>query len=138
MPAAKEPPYTKVYGLGWQAMKGLVSLSPTAAKVYMLLAEHSGRDNRVIATYGVLADHLNLCERTIRTAIKILEDGKHIVVYKVGTANLYFVNPEETWKQAHDYKTFCAFPGAVVLVSKKQNPKMVKHLTNRTAGKEAA
>lgn len=121
------PRFTKVYEKGWDALAGLVDNRP-AAKLYVFLSKNCGHDNAVVCTYETLSEELELHERTIRRAVRDLEKNKHIVVLKLGTANVYVLNPEEIWKTYEDHKRFCGFR-ARTLVSKRHNPDMKRRLT---------
>jgi hypothetical protein len=81
----------------------------------------------------LLAEELEVSERTIRRAVRHLEEGNHLVVAKVGTANAYILNPAEVWKTYEEHKRFCAF-GARTLASKAQNTTLKKRLTHMLEG----
>lgn len=129
---AKGPRFTKVYERGWQAIALLID-NRMAAKVYVFLAQHAGHDNAVVCTFELLAEELEVSEKTVRRAVKHLEQGNHLVVAKVGTANAYILNPAEVWKTYENHKRFCAF-GARTLASKAQNTTLKKRLTHMIQG----
>jgi hypothetical protein len=122
--------FTKVYPRGWKALASLID-NPAAAKLFMFLAENCGHNNAVVCTYGLLSEELSLSERTIRRAVRHLEEGKHIVIAKMGTANAYVLNPEEIWKTYEDHKVFCGF-NARALVLKTENGNLKQRLTHIT------
>jgi hypothetical protein len=125
---ARGPRFTKVYSKGFQAIAALLD-NPTAAKLYLFLVNNCGHDNAVVCTYGLLSEELELSERTIRRAVRLLEDRHHIAVAKIGTANAYILNPQEVWKTYEDHKRFCGF-GARALVSLTDNGNFKKRLTH--------
>jgi hypothetical protein len=122
------PRFTKVYPKGWDALAGLVD-NRAAAKLYVFLADHCGHDNALVCTLDVIAEELGVNERTVRRAVRDLEERGHIVVAKVGTANAYILNPAEVWKTYEDHKRFCGFRTRT-LVSKKHNPDLKRRLTH--------
>jgi hypothetical protein len=124
----KGPRFTKVYPKGWEALAALID-NRAAAKLYMFLATSCGHDNAVVCTYELLAEELGLSERTIRRAVRHLEDGSHVVVAKIGTANAYILNPEEVWKTYEEHKRFCGF-SARALASKTENGNLKRRLTH--------
>lgn len=126
------PRFTKVYRTGWQTIAILID-NKVAAKLYVFLAENVGHDNALVCTYELLAEELGFCERAIRNAVRRLEEGGHLVVAKVGTANAYILNPAEIWKTYEDRKQFCSF-GARTLASKAQNTTLKKRLTHMMEG----
>lgn len=128
---ARNRRFTKVYERGWEALSGLLD-NRAAAKLYVFLADKCGHDNALVCTYDVLAEELEMHERTIRRAVRDLETRKHIVVAKVGTANCYILNPDEIWKTADENKRFCGFRTRT-LVSTKLNPDLKKRLTHMVA-----
>jgi hypothetical protein len=125
--------FTKVYPKGWSALAGLVDNRP-AAKLYVFLADNCGHDNALACTYELLSEELDLHERTIRRAVRDLEERGHVVVAKVGTANVYILNPAEIWKTYEDHKRFCGFRTRT-LVSKKHNPDLKRRLTHMVNSK---
>lgn len=133
---ARGPRFTKVYDKGVRAISGLLD-NPAAAKLYLFLVNNCGHDNAVVCTYGVLADELELSERTIRRAVRLLEDRHHIALAKIGTANAYILNPQEVWKTYEDHKKFCGF-SARALVSKTENGNLKKRLTHLEQALEKA
>ena len=120
--------FTKVYRKGWDALAGLVD-NRAAARLYVFLADNCGHDNALVCTYEILAEELDMHERTIRRAVRDLEARGHVVVAKVGTANAYILNPEEIWKTDDESKRFCSFRTRT-LVSKKHNPDLKRRLTH--------
>lgn len=136
--APRGPHFTKLYAKGTAALKGLLATSPTAAQLYLFLVEQCGHDNAVVCTYATLADELEMSERTIRRAVRLLEERQHVVIAKMGTANAYILNPQEVWKTYEDHKRFCAF-SARALVSKTENGNLrqrLTHLRNRQTDME--
>jgi hypothetical protein len=125
---ARGPRFTKLYDKGLRAINGLLD-NPAAAKLYLFLVNNCGHDNAVVCTYGLLAEELELSERTIRRAVRLLEDRHHLTVAKIGTANAYILNPDEVWKTYEDHKRFCGF-SARALVSKTENGNLKKRLTH--------
>lgn len=122
------PRFAKVYREGWHALAGLLD-NKAAAKLYLFLAEHCGHDNGLVCTYELLAEETGMSERTIRRAVRYLEDGNHVAALRMGTARCYVLNPEEVWKTYEDHKRFCAF-NARALVSKRENANLKRRLTH--------
>lgn len=127
-PERSGPRFTKVYPKGWEALASLID-NRAAAKLYMFLATNCGHDNAVVCTYELLAEELELSERTIRRAVRHLEEHRHLVVAKISAVNAYILNPEEVWKTYEEHKRFCGF-SARALVSKTENRNLKKRLTH--------
>ncbi len=107
-------PFTKVYPKGWRVMRTLAA-DPTALSLYCLLGEISGHDNSLSATYAMLAKELGVCERTVRNAVRRLEEGGHVLVLKHGSTNVYVIDCDQVWKTHHRYKHTCSFRTRVLL-----------------------
>lgn len=125
------PLFTKVYTRGWKALAGLID-NRAAAKLYVFLAERCAHDNALVCTLDVIAENLGVHERTVRRAARDLEAAGHVVIAKVGTANVYILNPAELWKTADDHKDSCGFRTRT-LVSKRHNPDIKRRLTHMMA-----
>lgn len=126
----KGPRFTKVYDRGWDRIGHLVTLKggPTVAKLWVFLARHCGHDNALACAVEVLAEELDVSEKSIRRATKYLEENGALVIAKMGTANVYILNDAEVWKTYEDHKRFCGFRTRT-LVSKKQNPDLKRRIT---------
>jgi hypothetical protein len=134
-PRSSPPQKTKfaqVYPKGWQTIRS-ISENSMALKVYSFIAEHCDHLNALVCSIDVMADEFNVNERTIRRATKWLEDNRHLVIIKVGTANAYVLNPQDIWKNYERYKGYCAFH-ASTLASKKHNKLLKQRLTHMMEG----
>lgn len=102
-------PFTKVYPKGWSIMRKLAKDDPASLGLYCLLADKCGHDNSLSATYATLAKELDVCERTVRSAVRRLEASGDVVVLKHGSANVYVLDCDQAWKTHHRYKHTCSF-----------------------------
>jgi hypothetical protein len=130
VPAKKR--FAQVYPEGWQTIRSLGE-NPTALRVYTFIAEHCDHLNALVCPLEVLAEELGVNERTIRRAMHWLEDRRHLVIAKVGTANAYILNPADVWKNYERYKGYCAFH-ANTLASKSSNRLLKARLTHMLEG----
>ena len=76
-------------------------------RVYTFIAEHCDHLNALVCPVEVLAEELEVNERTIRRAVHWLEDRRHLVIAKIGTANAYILDPNDVWKNYERYKGYC-------------------------------
>lgn len=113
--------FTQVYPAGWHRLQELITKDPSAARLYVFLAENMGADGAICASRVTLADALGCSERTITRHVKFLEAEQAIVTLKVGTANVYCLDPSEVWKSFNEAKHYAAFR-TKTLVGKKENP----------------
>lgn len=131
----KGPPFSKVFARGWEALASLTD-DRAASKLYIFLASACGHDNAVVCTYDTLAKELDLSERTIRRAVRRLEDSEHVVVLRVGSACAYVLNPDEVWSTVEGHKRFCSFRTRT-LVSFDDNPLLRRRITHAFSKRRA-
>ena len=126
--------FTQIYEAGWKRLQTLIKKEPQAARLYAFLAEHMGPDGTISASRPTLAEALEMGTRTISRHIKVLEKEKAIFVLKLGTANVYCLDPREVWKSFDNAKPYAAF-NTKALVGKTENPFAKKRLTTVLEGK---
>ena len=121
--------FIKVYPQGWQQLRRLIDDYPLAAKMYAFLAEHIDAGiGAVVASQALMAEELEISERTIRRLSKYLEDSRVITRIKIqGNLCAYALNPEEVWKSWKDNKNFAAF-NTRTLARNKENPDIKRRL----------
>lgn len=130
----KGPRFTKVYEAGWDRVEQLLTLKggPTVGRLWLFLVRHAGHENALVVTVEQLALELDVHARSVMRASRVLRDSGALDVVKLGTANVYVLNPAEVWKTAEDHKRFCSF-GARVLVGFKENASLRRRLTHFVA-----
>ena len=103
--------FVQVYPKGWRRLHHLIQTNPQGARIYAFLAEHiDGSCGAVVVSQDVLAEALDVHERTVRRITKKLEDDGAIVRIKVGTGvYAYALDPTEVWKSWDDKKAHAAF-----------------------------
>lgn len=121
--------FTKVTDQGLQHMRLMTSTNPTALGLYLFLSEHMDNTNAVAATYDVLAEALGKSSRTIKRAVKDLEEAGVIVIAKMGSANVYILNPDEVLRTVDQHRSYIK-ARANVLVGKKDNAGLKTRLTH--------
>lgn len=127
--AERKPPFTKIYKPGWSRIKRLLAGDATAARVWVFLVENAGHDNVLACSMAILEEELCLHRKTIYKKIKYLADQGALVVAKMGTANVYILNPHETWKASEEFKNYHAIT-ARALIGKNENRGFRKRLTH--------
>ena len=126
--------FTQVYAQGWQRIRELLKKDPNAATLSAFFAEQMGPDGTLCASRKTIADALDIGERTVSRHVKTLEELGAIVVLKVGTANVYCLNPAEVWKSFDNAKSYAAFR-THTLVGKTENPFVKRRLATLLGGK---
>jgi hypothetical protein len=71
--------------------------------------------------------------RTVSRHIKTLEKLEAIIVLKLGTANVYCLDPREVWKSFDNAKPYAAF-NTKTLVGKTENPYVKRRLATLLNG----
>lgn len=127
--------FTQVYPAGWQRIRALMKHDPNAAALYAFFAEQMGPDGTLCASRTTLAEALGIGERTVSRHVASLEKLGAIVVLKVGTANVYCLNPAEVWKSFANSKPYAAFT-TKTLVGKSENPYVKRRLATLLNGKQ--
>lgn len=126
--------FTQVYPQGWNRIRELLRKDPNAAALYAFFAEQMGPDGTLCASRGTIAEALDIGERTVSRHVKTLEGMGAIVVLKVGTANVYCLNPAEVWKSFDNAKPYAAFK-THTLVGKSENPFVKRRLATLLNGR---
>lgn len=103
--------FVQVYPKGWRRLQHLIKTQPSAARLYALLAENiDPAGGVVVAAQTVLAEMLDVNERTIRRLTKSLEEQNAIVRIRVGAGTYaYALDPDEIWKAWDVYKDHAVF-----------------------------
>lgn len=133
--------FTKVYPKGWEQLRRLIDEYPLAAKMYAFLAEHIDAGvGAVVVSQILLAEKLDVSERTIRRLTKYLEESNAIIRIRIqGNLCAYALNPEDVWKSWKDHKSYAAF-NTRTLARNKENPDIKRRLNvmlkNRKAEQE--
>lgn len=127
--------FTQVYEEGWNRLESLMKSDANAARIYAFLAKNCGPDGTLCVSRQTLAEALEIGERTVSRHIKTLEKEAAIIVLKVGTANVYALNPAEVWKSFGNAKPFAAF-NTRTLVGKTENPFVKRRLATLLNGQK--
>lgn len=101
-----------------EAWAKLLSQSPQAAKLLHHLVARVGDHNAVVISQKTLASIMGVTDRTVRTAVKVLEAGRWIEVRQVGdrgTVNAYVLNRNVVWSGPRDGIRYALFSAAVVV-----------------------
>lgn len=123
--------FTQVYPKGWARLQLLIRTDPPAARVYAFLAEHmDGTCGVVVCSQDIMAEALNVHERTIRRLTKRLEDTSALVRIRVGMGvYAYALDPTEVWRSWDDKKEHAAFvTKTLVKKSDRENGNVIRKL----------
>lgn len=126
--------FTQVNPKGWQVLQQLMKKDANAARVYAFFAEQMGPDGTLCASRKTIAEALDITERTVSRHVRTLEQMHSLIVLKLGTANVYCMDPAEVWKSFDEAKPYAAF-NTRTLVGKSENPFVKKRLAVLMDGK---
>ena len=119
----KNKDFVQVYEKGFQRISSLISKNPSAAKLYVFLANHiEPGTGAVVAFQELLAEELGVSTRTIRRLSKALEEEGAIIHIRLGGGSIYAycLNLTEVWKSWNTSKKHPAF-NTKTLVRQKDN-----------------
>lgn len=106
-----------------EAWSQLTMDKPAAAALLHKLVVLADRDNTIIASHSVLAEHMGVSAMTIRRALKVLIEGDWIDVAQIGgagTVNAYVLNATVAWRKRRDGMKFATLRGTVLLSGSEQ------------------
>ena len=105
-------------------------------RLWAFLVRNAGYDNVIVCSMFVLSDELKLHRRTLSNKVRFLEKIDAMKIAKIGTANAYTLNPDETWKTSEEFKNYHRI-SAQALIGKSENgcpitdgPRFKKRMTH--------
>lgn len=101
-------------------VRELIKKNPVAADIFMFLSQHMNRKNAVACPSKVLEEITGKGRTTVSNAIKLLKNEGYICTAKMGTTNVYVLNPTVVWKAWRTNKPYCEFEGKM-FISKSEN-----------------
>jgi hypothetical protein len=138
-PATDTPPpplFTKVYGPGWQFLREIADVSPSAVKLWSLLIQEASKTNAVDASLDTLADALGVDRKTVMRATLVLEKRGAIVIFRGHGGNVYVLNNRHVFKDIEIKKNYAAFTPRKLVG--RDNPRLRQFLEYKKEQAEAA
>lgn len=71
---------------------------PSALKVFMFISKNMDANNALVVSMEALEEALGLSRSTLNRTITYLEENEWLYIRKLGTSNVYTINPEIAWK----------------------------------------
>lgn len=103
-----------------QDLRGLITRSPNAAKLLMIIAEKMNRQNALMCSFKTLQEITGLGRTTLSQAVSLLRSECWIEVIKIGTANAYVVNARVFWQSYGNLK-HTSFNATIIASSTEQD-----------------
>lgn len=115
---------------GSPLLRNLIEKSSIAARLFLFLTEEADRSNALVASQKALAIKLEVSEASITRAIKMLEELEMIERQFSGGTSIFVLNPAVVWNAWATGKNSCMFGNARVLISKDEQPEVIKKRVN--------
>ena len=112
----------------YQLEDKLMKESPLAYRIWRFLANNMDSYNAVIVSQEVLTEIFEVSRSTIYRAVKILDEGNYIKIYKSGTSNVYALNDDMVWNSWGTNKKYSKFNANVIISENEQTEEMQKEL----------
>lgn len=106
-----------------EAWAELMGQAPQAARLMHLLSARVGDHNAVVISQKTLASLMGVTDRTVRTALKVLQAGNWLEIMQIGergTVNAYVLNDRVVWSGPRDGLRYSLFSATVVANSAEQ------------------
>lgn len=100
----------------------LISISPLAARVLIVLAEKMDKANAIVISIDTLCEITERSRSNVCKAIKVLREKKYVQCIKVGNLNAYVLNSSVFWTSDAKKRVYSKF-NATVLASFKEQGK---------------
>lgn len=110
----------------------LMKKNPLAYRIWRFLANNMDHYNAVMVSYNVLMEIFDVSRTTIYRAIKVLEDGEYIKIYKSGTSNIYAINDNMVWNSWGTNKKYSKFNANIIIGESEQSQKIKKEIKIKT------
>jgi len=112
----------------YQLEDKLMKESPLAYRIWRFLANNMDSYNAVIVSQEVLTEVFEVSRSTIYRAIRILDEGNYIKIYKSGTSNVYALNDDMVWNSWGTNKKYSKFNANVIISEDEQTEEIKKEL----------
>lgn len=115
--AGRKRPYAKVYEAGWDRILELMEMpsGKLVRAVWVHIARSCDEHNAFVASVEDMAAHFRVHRASIMRATAKLKECGALKVAKIGNANVYFLSPWETWRDAEEKRGMVTFNARVML-----------------------
>ena len=87
----------------------LMKENPLSYRIWRFLANNMDRYNAVIVSQSTMQEIFEVSRMTLYRAIKVLDEGNYIRIYKSGTSNVYALNDDMVWNSWGSNKKYSKF-----------------------------
>jgi len=114
-------PYTQLYNAHINDIRELLSVSPGAVNLLLVMIEHMGRRNALVASIASLVRISGTSKSTVLRALELLEKSNFIQRIAVDTAPVIIINDQVVWTDRPEFRgKMTAFDAAVITFDDEQ------------------
>ena len=124
----KNADFKMIFKRGWMRIQALAKHDPTALRLWAFFAEYASANGSLMICQTDIATELGITSRTVRRALKVLEDNGAVFTIREAGGNIYCLDPNEVWGMMADSKRFAPFKTHAIF-SKKAQGVITKRLT---------
>lgn len=107
--------FVKMYRKFIKEISDLSFENPTALKILLFLIRNMDGSNALAITTESISQMVSLSRQTVSKQVKYLAEHGWLEIFKLGTTNVYVVNPDVAWTSYAEQKKYCKFQGSLLL-----------------------
>lgn len=131
----KNPPFIQLTkDITPEILSNIGGESGAAIQVLMFFFKNMDDYNVLMVSQQLIADTLDINQRTVARAIKVLEKHGAIGIGKVSNTNVYIINPRMAWQKANRQRGTVILKGNIIL-GKEENEELFKKFNDINVGK---
>ena len=111
-------------------VRELMRINPVAADIFMFISQKMNRKNALACPSKVFEEVTGKSRQTVSRAIQLLKKKHFVSILKMGTTNVYVLNPSIVWKAWRTGKQYCEFEGTMI-IAKSENEHIEKELKSK-------
>lgn len=112
--------FVQLYRSGITPLINIAEKNPQAVRLFLFFIKEMNGKNALIASVRVLAEVLNVSEKSIKNWVKFLKENNFIDIAKSGTSNVYFINSTIAWTSTAAGKKYSNFSAQVLISESEQ------------------
>lgn len=113
------------------ALRVLNKQSAVAANLFLYLAEQMDTGNAVACSSRVLEEALDVGRATVFRAISVLKKSGFVVVYKMGTTNVFTLSSDIVWCSTPTGRDYAVLKGSIMFAASEQEQNAKKKIKSK-------
>jgi DNA-binding transcriptional MocR family regulator len=102
------------------ALRILNKQSAVAANMFLYLAEQMDAGNAVACSSRILEEALGVGRATVFRAISVLKKSGFVVIYKMGTTNVFTLSSDIVWCATPSGREYAVLKGSIMIAKSEQ------------------